>query len=879
MRGETAIDEQILRLQRVALNIPRQLFIHSQTERLLGFHFDRLIVDQLCRPVILQSRLLQSDLLDTLLLVLKAKITIQTAREAKRESSLEEDQTEIRAKSNSSLPPSQTLSKDANHSPLLKPPERLLDCLLSGINNMSSQGVIQKWVQILCESTYLYSSSISILMKVVDTFCKQIEHCFEGMKAQYQKPLSIGRNFESPLSHLVNGLDFVLARAHEQLLTEEEGLSIVNSPEPQQGFFGNMVSGALSSETKPARNNNNRLTVILCFQDALRTCFKLWSWQSLDMVDSSHTLASFQHASQKIRGRSRRILEHLLAAEPLEGIEALTQVWVKAVAEKDTHKTESLLGLVHTLEGSRPGITMTAIFNAIYSRTNPTALVLSQKSTLSSNLQESDLVAFLSIYAQSLEEDVLEEIWKDCTTFLRDVLGNPMPHRQILTRLINFIAILGAKVEHTNFGEERKMRRELADLFIRLLTAIFTIKPQNSSKEKVVSGSDNVERTLDENFAAFSALLDESDRLVPVMVNLVSNMIAPLFRSRQFPQNLTRTTLSLLLKIARIQNASKAWKKDLTDCFNDSKFFSSPMPIVKDGWLPLLHQSALVDKALLPELISRLTPPTSAGIMFGVGAAAARLEADRKAQLNLRRMSCILLAVQSDAFTPHLGILQAKLEELLTASAISSPSSIVRAEIYMVIRALLLQSSTNQMASFWPLLNTELRAAFISISDDDDSSNTYNNYSLLQAAKLLDVLLLINPEDFQPQEWLFITDTVDAIYRPEELESTALIDGVAQTMIGNVDRLPKSNTISTTLSTTLTLPDEVIGHSLRKPWLSGEQTRSIVEAEIQYWLLRPFFGQLSIHVYERTYGLNEPDVEACKDDLLADLFDERTIVG
>lgn len=608
------------------------------------------------------------------------------------------------------------------------------------------------------------------------------------------------------------------------------------------------------------------------------------------MVDSSDTLASFQHASQKIRGRSRRILEHLLAAEPLEGIEALAHMWAKAISEKDSVKTESLLGLLHTLEGSRPGITMAATFNAIYSRTNPTGLVLSQKSTLSSNLQESDLVAFLSIYAQSLEDDVLEEIWKDCTTFLRDVLGNPMPHRQILTRLINFIAILGAKMENTNFGEERKMRRELADILVRLLTAIFTIKPQSSSREKTGTytqtagmGSNNVEQTLDQNFAAFSALLDESDRLLPVMVNVVSSIIAPLFRSRQFPQNITSTALSLLLNISRIQNASKAWKKELTDVFNDAKFFSSPISIVKDGWLPLLRQLAFAEKALLPELLSRLNPPTAAGILFGVGATAARLEADKKAQLNLRRVSCILLAVEPDTFAAHLGMLQAKLEELLIASSISSPSSTTRAEIYMVIRALVLQSSTNQMASFWPLLNTELRAAFSSMydNDEDSSSNTYNNYSLLQVAKLLDVLLLKNPEEFQPQEWLFVTDTVDAIYRPEDWEPTALIDEVAQTMMESVGRRPKSanEPLLSATANVLTLPDEDNSDGSRKPWLSGEQTRGIAETEIRDGLLRPFLGQLSIHVYERTYSLSEPDVNACRDDLLADLFDERTIVG
>ena len=40
----------------------------------------------------------------------------------------------------------------------------------------------------------------------------------------------------------------------------------------------------------------------------------------------------------------------------------------------------------------------------------------------------------------------------------------------------------------------------------------------------------------------------------------------------------------------------------------------------------------------MPEIISRMAPPSSAGIMFGVGANAARLDADRKTQLNLRRM-------------------------------------------------------------------------------------------------------------------------------------------------------------------------------------------------------------------------------------------------
>ena len=55
----------------------------------------------------------------------------------------------------------------------------------------------------------------------------------------------------------------------------------------------------------------------------------------------------------------------------------------------------------------------------------------------------------------------MDEIWTDCMTFLRDILANPFPHRQVLPSLLEFAAILGEKVDNTNFGEQKRMRREL----------------------------------------------------------------------------------------------------------------------------------------------------------------------------------------------------------------------------------------------------------------------------------------------------------------------------------------------------------------------------------------------------------------------------------
>jgi hypothetical protein len=82
------------------------------------------------------------------------------------------------------------------------------------------------------------------------------------------------------------------------------------------------------------------------------------------------------------------------------------------------------------------------------------------------SLQDTDLVIFLVDYARSLEDDAMDEIWQDCMIFLKDILGNPFPHRQTLPSLLEFAAILGEKVDNTNFGEQRKMRRELGVSFL-----------------------------------------------------------------------------------------------------------------------------------------------------------------------------------------------------------------------------------------------------------------------------------------------------------------------------------------------------------------------------------------------------------------------------
>lgn len=333
--------------------------------------------------------------------------------------------------------------------------------------------------------------------------------------------------------------------------------------------------------------------------------------------------------------------------------------------------------------------------------------------------------------------------------------------------------------------------------------------------------------------------------------------------------------MKLLHELSRLQNNQKTWKKDVGDAFNDVRFFSMNPLLVRDDWLPLLRQWTVADKDKMPEIVGRISAPTTAGIVFGVGATSARLEGDRKTQLNLRRIAVLILASAEDAFVTELPSIFNKLVELLAATSTSSPSSMTRADVYMVIRALVLKTSTIHLALLWPVVNAELHAAISSVVAPDHStaSETYVNSAVFQACKLLDLLVCVAPDDFQLHEWLFITDTIDAIHRLSSSKPVALVDNLSEEL-GN-----------TTISSTP--HDEAAAHlvassSYRRPLLGpggiGDDASLERKDELVAKILRPFFGQLSIFAFESTYAMGPLDQDACVQGLLKDVFDERSMV-
>jgi hypothetical protein len=436
---------------------------------------------------------------------------------------------------------------------------------------------------------------------------------------------------------------------------------------------------------------------------------------------------------------------------------------------------------------------------------------------------------------------------------------------------------------------------ESQDLFLRLLTATFTTKPMgfsegsgqaleksaqldDRSSPRSLNRAEDIVGILASIMPSLPKVLMESDRVLAAVNTISTSVIGPTFRSKSFPENVSKSVLVLLHQITRLPNTQKSWKKDLGDAFNDARFFSNSLTLLESDWLPLLSQWSISDKERIPELLSRISPPTTAGIVFGVGATSARLESDRKTQLNLHRIATLVLAAPDDTFVADLAALEEKVVELLSATPTSSPSSTTRGEIYMVLRALILKTSPVHLAILWPTINAELYAAISSTvaPDHSQSSDTYNNFSILQACKLLDTLLCIAPDDFQLHEWLFITDTIDAVYRPSDYHPVGLIDELSE-------ELGSTSVASATYMEQIAAASGPADKTVRRPLLGPggvdcDDVNLERKDELVGKVLRPFFSQLSIFAFERTYKMGVTDWEACRRDLLKDLFDEKGVV-
>lgn len=777
-----------------------------------------------------------------------------------------------------------------------KAPNGLYDTLRDGFAYVSSRPNLDTWLDFLGSSLPFFGDLyLTDLLKLVDTFCTQLDFAFKDLEAIVDKHSALTTfDPEGTILRLLEALNMVLAGAHDFFMDNEEAEPQRKKSESAQGVLGTMTAGVFSSQgpgvARTTSKNHNRLTIIIAFQDAVRVAINIWKWTatvSEHATSNRYNAATASYNALRLRNRTRHMLEQIFTVEPLESLEVLIHLWCQSGDSRDRTTTLSLL---HVMNISRAKSVVPAILDALCSRTNPSSQPSSRQSSLTVDITAADVINFFTLYLESVEDDAIDEVWKDCTTFMGDVLANPLPFRQVLPALLWVALVLAEKLDNTNFGDARTMRRNLGNLFQRLLAATFTASPNSSyvdahaplSARSVETDIATGRRSLDivvilRHIVAKIESIVESPEQVTTTINSIStNVISPAFHAKVFPSTINADVLGLLARMTRKAPAAKAWRKDVADAFSRPQILNASVTLMEQYWFPVFQQWSAGDSERVHELLVKLAAPSSAGIVFGVGATAARLRADSETQFAVRRLCLLLLASPTDTHVAQLSQIEEKLVQLFEASAASSPSSAVKQELFMLFRTLVLTTSSVHLAPLWPLLNDQLQAALSSLTIEEVSTPDLTNLALLQAGKLLQVLAVLGPDEFQLHEWLYLTDTTDAVFHPADWRPASLADQVAE-HLGSVSLEDSELRAS--------MPEKEDGESRHLKALFGhelgydvEDIKAMPREDFAKAIMRPFLGQLSINAYEGVYTMESPDAAHYRRSLLEDLLNTSTMV-
>jgi hypothetical protein len=287
---------------------------------------------------------------------------------------------------------------------------------------------------------------------------------------------------------------------------------------------------------------------------------------------------------------------------------------------------------------------------------------------------------------------------------------------------------------------------------------------------------------------------------------------------------------------------------------NDNRLFNCN-PADANRWRPIIKTLHDSDKTTLPELLGKLTNAPSANIFTN------REYEMLLRSLNLRRLSYVLFTGEKNHFLTQLPTIQEKLVDIFRT--VSSP--IVQGEVFLCIRVLLCRLSPNNLTSFWPVILTEMYRIFEQAMTNLPADGSEDLQLILSACKCLDTLLVLQTEEFQIHQCIFITDTIDAVYRPDDWFPEAMMDQLSE-IAGSLPIAVPSNENH--------LDDRSISRhdrrAMRRPILGGlrqiESMRDLV----------PFFSSVSLSSYESVYACGgNIDWEDVEKSIMDDMFDGR----
>lgn len=789
----------------------------------------------------------------------------------------------------------------------------LIQTLIDGIAVRTNRPVLQHWLDFLLMAVPQFQPALqAVVGPLNDCICHQLSTSLRDVL----HVSSQGQNYTEDLPSfttdaemimLLNGLERMvslsLAYTSELSSSDDETPTMEKAAPENSGLLG-MVSNVFGSDTTqqvPEDQLTARSPAYRSLDEGIRVLYSIWGtlvWTNPQTWASKDESLSVIY--NRTRVRCRRVLEHLFRVQSAEVFESIVDCWSKDLPGSKI-SPDAAFELVDVLIANAQNV-VHIICESITCRISGVS-EKSKRQAINPNLTEIVLFKFLEQYLRRLEGPLAVQVWGRFLQLVKDVSGSTRDFKAQNFPALCCLIVLAEKITQTTAMEDRRIRKELQDNFSKLLesSVVFVGRSfdqgswiRRSTKESLItngrdspvprSNDNKLEEKVDtssapappdtpklgasseliaqiNNFMASSVVpnlrkfLVDNDKIAAACNNIVYYIVNPAMKGKSRPMDVDSTVLAIIQGMARIPTALKAWRPPVIDLLNDNRLFNCSREAA-ETWRPIVKTLFDADKTAFPELLSKVTTAPSANIFTN------REYEMLLRSLNVRRLSFALFTGDKNAFLTQLPTIQEKLVDIM--KNVSAP--IVQSEVFLCIRVILCRLSPHNLTSFWPVLLTELYRIFEQTMISLPSDGSEDLQLVLAASKCLDLLLVLQTQEFQIHQWIFITDTVDAIYRPDDWFPEAMMDQLAEI----AGALPVGDPARTGITTPNHLADFATERPLRRPLLNLlRQIDSIRD-------LIPFFSNVSIASYESVYASGgNVDWEAVELGIMDDMFDGR----
>ena len=262
----------------------------------------------------------------------------------------------------------------------------------------------------------------------------------------------------------------------------------------------------------------------------------------------------------------------------------------------------------------------------------------------------------------------------------------------------------------------------LKNLFFVLLHNVLL----SSSQEKIVY-------TLDTIVGVIIHILQRKKEYPPVLIDIVTELFASLMKNAD----------KILVK---------TYRKQISEIFFSDYFFDASSRAL-NKWKTIIEYYMNHEKNdLIDDIINKWN--TSAGMFTS------KLYETKQKCTAIKRVAFLLYSSSTDHYLDKIDLLLKKMTENFKMSHLDYK---VRIQLLLLCRIILLRLShenlVESLRKLWPNLLNEL----INILETNDIKNEDGCGLTLEALKLIEVLSLLNLEDFHLNQWIFLLDSYNLV--------------------------------------------------------------------------------------------------------------------